>query len=252
MDTKTLNLDFGNVDNDKLRETLRRIGEFIANFEIAMSEWKHDIETTIYSNQNIVNTQLQHIQDVVSKFEKLSKDFADEVSIAQFRIAVKSALEQGKEHVRALENLTRIHSASLEVNNQEFQNLAKKSFDRLDRASAYTIKNISEAISSFRITDFQRLAEQSCEIVEEVSTDAITRLKKALRRLHWKNIGLTVAITIFATFTICLYLEDEMPWEIHKQVVAQRRAGQAIINAWPTLSEEERQRIVEHSNRAFF
>jgi len=93
------------------------------------------------------------------------------------------------------------------------------------------------------------LTEQSCEIVEETSTSAISRLRDTVKWFHWKNIGLAGVIAILSTLTISLYLTDEMPWEKHRQVAVQRQYGEALINAWPTLSEEERQRIISHANK---
>jgi hypothetical protein len=199
------------------------MGDLIANFEGAQANleaWKREIEGTMRLNQMQLNEQLQQIRSVTEELQSVMT----EAGVARWRIAAESALSAGKEHLRAIEAASTDVISKLNDAVQGINLLAKKSFDRLDRASAYTIKHISDAISSFRIGDFQRLADQSREIVEETSTTAIKRLKDTVRWFQWKNIGLALAMTVFATFTIGLYLNDELPWEIHKQVVAQRNA----------------------------
>lgn len=249
VDTKTMNLNFGEGEPDRLKDSLRRMGEFIAYFEVAeerMAEWKKDIEETVQQHQEIVNNQLAELRETAEDL----RGIMSEAGVARWRIAAEETLKQGKEHLKLIQAASDNHVKTITENNDTFKKLAHKSFDRLDRASAYTIKNISEAVSSFRITDFQRLTEQSCEIVEETSKSAIGRLRNSVKWFHWKNIGLAVAVAVFASMTIGLYLNDEMPWEIHKQVVAQRNAGQALINAWPTLSQAEQQRIIQYSKKA--
>lgn len=250
MDTKTLNLNFGDGEVDKLKDVLRRMGEFIAYFEAAeqkMERWKHDIQETVKANQEQLNHQLLQIRDVTDDLREVMTD----AGVARWRIAAESSLQQGKEHLKAIEAASQQHLEALQASNEEFSNMAKKSFDRLDRASAYTIKNISEAISSFRVSDFQRLTEESCEIVRETSSTVIKRLKDTVKWFHWKNLAMAFAVTVFATLTIGLYLNDEMPWEIHKQVVAQRNAGEALMHAWNNLPENERQVILQHSKKSF-
>lgn len=248
MDTKTLNL-FDDVDGDeRLKEMMKRMGEFIAYFEVAeerMSQWKRDVEKTIEDNQAVLNEQLEDIREVTSEL----REVMTEAGVARWRLAAESALSEGKDHIKTLEALSQNHLETVQSANEEFSKLAKKSFDRLDRASAYTIKNISEAISAFRINDFQRMAEQSCEIVQEASASAITRLRDLVKWFHWKNLGLAFAITLFATITVGLYLSDEMPWEIHKQVVAQRNVGQAVLSAWHDLHDADRELILRHTKK---
>lgn len=248
MDTKTLNL-FDDVDGDeKLKEMMKRMGEFIAYFEVAeekMSQWKRDVEQSIQDNQVTLNEQLDDIREVANEL----RDVMTEAGVARWRLAAESALQEGKDHIKTLESTSKNHLDNIHAANEEFNKLAKKSFDRLDRASAYTIKNISEAVSSFRINDFQRMAEQSCELVQETSASAISRLRDLVKWFHWKNLGLAFAITIFATITVGLYLSDEMPWEIHKQVVAQRNVGQAVLSAWHDLQETDKELILQHAKK---
>ncbi len=248
-DIKTMNLKLADRDGAS-REVVKRMGNFIAYaevFENQMGQWQKDIEQRIHANNALIQNQLDELRETAENL----RDVMTEAGVARWRIAAEESLKAGKQHIHTLENICEQHQQAIQSYNDEFKKTAKTSFDRLDRASAYTIKNISEAISSFRISDFQRLTEQSCEIVAETSNSAIIRLKETVRWFHWKNLGLALAITLFASLTVGLYLNDEMPWDIHKHVVAQRNAGTALLNAWPSLSQSERQRILNHSKKAF-
>ncbi len=235
MDTKTLNLNFGEGEVEKLREVLRR-----------MAAWKSQVEQNVITQQKNIYDQLQEVHQATEELRTIMS----EMGIARWRITAENTLREGKDHLKVLDNLTREHLKSVDASNEQFARMAKKSFDRLDRATAYTIKNVAEAIGSFRIHDFQKLTEQSCDAVENTSNNAVNRLKDLVNWFHWKNLAFAAMITIVTSFAIGMYLNDELPWEIHKQVVMERNAGQALISAWPTLSQKEQQRIIDNSKRA--
>ena len=244
---RTPNLRLANKD-DASREIAKRMGDFIAQaevFESHMSVWQKDIEHLIHANHALIQSQLDEIRETTDELRSVMT----ETGVARWRIAAEDSLKQGKQHIAALQSLCTTQLQAIEAQNEDFKKVAKTSFDRLDRASAYTIKNISEAISSFRISDFQRLTEQSCDIVAETSNSAISRLKETVKWFHWKNLGLAFTITLFASLTVGLYLNDEMPWEIHKNVVAQRSAGEAVLNAWSSLSQTDREQILKHAKK---
>lgn len=247
-DHRTLSLNFGEDEVEKVKEILRRMGDFIAYFEVAeekMNEWQRNMELVMEKHHVLVN---DHLIEIRESTEEL-RNIMTEAGAARWRIAAEAALQQGKDHLRAMDNLGNEYVKSLHASNQEFAEMAKKSFERLDRASSYTIKNISEAISSFRIGEFQRLTDHTCEVVEEASTNAINRLNRLIGWFQWKNIGLAFVITLFVSLTMGLYLTDEMPWEAHSKVAMERHAGEALMKAWPTLSENERRHIIQHARR---
>jgi len=250
VDTKTLNLDFGNGDPERISDLLRQMGEFVAYFEGAqnqMQEWRRSIETSLVTHQAEVKQQVDEIHEAIHEFRELT---ANEMGIARLRQTMRDVLAEGEAHVKVLQEVGDGQIKELQTNNEQIRRLAKKSFDRLDRASNFVVKNISESVSSFRIGEFKRLTDESRTAVEEISVSTIKRLRDMVKWFHWKNLALAGAITVIVTLTMGLYLNDEMPWEIHSKVVMQRNAGQALINAWPSLSQLEKQRIMEHAKKA--
>ncbi len=234
---------------DKLRDISRRMGELIACVELAeekMTAWKDDIRKTMDESQQSINVQLD---DVRATAEELRVTVTD-ANMGKLKVVAESTLKQGQDHLRTLDAVSQKQIQKMDACTENFNALAKQSFERLDRASTYTIKNISEAISSFRIGDFEQLTEQSRERVEDTSQRAISSMQEISHWFHWKNIGMVFAITVFVSLTIGLYLEDEMPWEIHQQVMLERNAGKTLMKAWPVLSQAERETILKQNNKS--
>lgn len=194
-----------------------------------------------------IQQQFQEIQDSIRELRELT---ANDMGISRLRQAMRDVLTEGEAHVKALKQTGQEQLQELQANNDQILRLAKKSFDRLDKASNFVVKNIAESISTVRIGDFKRLTDESREHIETVSVTTIKRLREMVNWFHWKNLALAGAITIIVTLTLGLYLNDELPWEMHEKVAMQRNAGQALMNAWPSLTQAERQRIMDHAKKA--
>lgn len=238
-------------DNEliKLKDIARRMGEMIAYIEIAQNkliEWKKELEHTVVTNKEHVESQLAEIRLTANELRELMT----EAGVARWRLAAEQALYEGKEHIAILRALSEKQIKAIEESKEDFKTLLKKSMDRLDRASTYTANSIAEAVKSFRINDFKKLADQSRDIIEKTATGNIKRLKQLLKWFQWKHLALIFCLTFLVSLIIGLYINAEMPWESHKRVLMQRNAGQALINAWPNLSENERKHILEHTKKA--
>lgn len=238
-----------NEDLDRIKNMQRQMGEFIAYFEVAqnkMVEWRKEVNETIEQHQHHVHTQIKEIHDVVDEIRELT----DAAGLARIKYTAEQVVKQGQENVETLERVGQAQLEALQQNNEQLKKLAKKSFDRVDRALNYMVQSISQSLSSVRIGDFKRLTDKSRESIEEISVSTVNRLRDMVKWFHWKNLAMACGITMIVSLTIGLYLNDEMPWEIHKQVVVQRNAGQALLSAWPKLSELEKDRIMKHAKKA--
>jgi|GEM_PF-2668739 len=245
-----MSFNFGDGEEEKLRDMHRRLAEFIADSELAlrnMQEWKEEMEAIFVEGRK---EWREHKQEICEETESL-KHFLTEHGVVRFSRAAMDVLAKGEAHVKTLEDMSTLHVKQMEAMNAEFQKIAKKSFDRLDRASTFTIKHISEAINSFRVEDFHQVAKECANRVEETCVRAIGKVNRVVRWFHWKNVSLVTVVSLFITLTMGLYLNDELPWEIHRQVVLQRNAGKALIDAWPNLTKNEKTHIINYAKRAF-
>lgn len=248
IDTKSMSFDFSDSETEKFREAIKRIGEYIAYLEQAeqkMVSWQHNIDQKIQQHEHWFASQLNDIQIAIGELQGVMT----ETGIARWRIAAETALKQGSEHLQAIAGATSSHLAALDKRNEDFSKTVQKSFERLDRASAYTIKNISEAISSFRINDFQQFTEHSCQIIENTSRGVIYHLKSMVKWFHWKSLSLAFCLSLLVSIITSIYITGEMPWENHDKVIAQRAAGEALKNAWPLLSDSDKELIIKNSQK---
>lgn len=57
-------------------------------------------------------------------------------------------------------------------------------------------------------------------------------------------------ITILTAFIVVLYLNGELPWEMHHVAQNERQAGRMLLQVWPKLSQEEKTKILAYINRS--
>lgn len=238
MDNQNLPMDHNQNPNQEqnLAHQLQQFQTYVESAQHQFNAW-----------QVAMKQQMQDIQDALKEFRDLT---ANEMGISRLRQTMRDVLVEGEQHVKALQATGEAQLEELQKSNDQIRKLAKKSFERLDRASNFVVKNISDSLSSFRLNDFKRLTDESREVIEHVSVSTIKRMKEMVHWFHWKNLALAAAITIIVTLSLGLFLNDETPWEAHNKAVVQRNAGQALINAWPSLSPKEQQRIMEHAKKA--
>ena len=89
-----------------------------------------------------------------------------------------------------------------------------------------------------------QIKEHSCEQVEKSAQNAIQKSEKLLRLFQWRSIVLILFTTLITTVTTGLYINDEFPWDFHRQATNERSAGKILMKAWPVLSQEEREKVL--------
>ena len=57
-----------------------------------------------------------------------------------------------------------------------------------------------------------------------------------------------VFTTVLTAFVILLYLNGELPWEMHHKAINERHAGKVLLQAWPNLTLEEKTKILNDDN----
>ena len=227
----------------KLKELLRHTGEFIAYFELAeskMMEWRHDIEQEAQSQQHKAQQQLQNLHNELEALQEV----LTQAGLARFRLTAETALKQGEGHLSALQK------ASLQLMNQmttkqnELTRLIEQSLMQIEQHSTQAIERVDSQLMQYDVQHFRRVASESCEQVERVANNAVSKSERLLRAFQWRSISLALATTLITAFAIGLYLSNELPWEIHKQARNEREAGKVLMKAWPALSQEEKAKIL--------
>ena len=88
-------------DAERLKNVTRHVAEFIVNFEMAekkVDEW----ERMLYQQEERVKQQLQAIYDATDELRAIMT----EAGAARWRLSAEQALNQGKEHIVVLKDLS--------------------------------------------------------------------------------------------------------------------------------------------------
>ena len=227
----------------RLKELLRRAGEFIAYFELAdtkMVEWRQDMEQRSSTHFQQFQQQFQALQSELNLFHEM----LSEAGLARLRLVADNVLQQGKEHLRSLKEAEQQIFGQISTAQQEIKHLGERGINEIKVQATQAIERMDNHLGQYDVKHFNRIANESCEHIEQSAKDAISKSGRLLRLFQWKTVGLVFITTLATAFAVSLYLSDEYPWEIHQQVHSERSAGKMLISAWPYLTPQERTKII--------
>ena len=232
----------------KLKELLRHTGEFIAYFELAeskMMEWRHEIEQQAQTHQNKTEQQLQSLHNELEALQEV----LTQAGLARFRLAAEKTLSQGEGHIEELNKTSQQLINDISDKHQNFSDLLEEHLDQIKTHTAQALESIDAQLHDYDIHLFRRIANESCDQVERAATNAIAKSTRLLRNFQWRSMAMTLLTTVIASFAIGLYINNELPWEIHQHVMNEREAGKVLIKAWPALTQEEKDKILSSDSR---
>ncbi|MDP1603481.1 MAG: hypothetical protein Q8M03_09480 [Legionella sp.] len=235
-------------DINKLKELLRHTGEFIAYFELAESKmiaWRQDIERQSQLQEQKIAQQLQTLHSELDALQEV----LTEGGLARYKRHSEEVLKQNQAHVATIQKTGQQLLGDINVQYSEFKQTMTKNLAQIEDYTEQALLRIENQLTKYDIGDFHRIACESCEQVEKVALNTIHKSSGLLRNFQWRSIALALITTLIASFAIGLYINNEMPWEIHKQVMNEREAGRALIKAWPDLSEQEQHKIITNHPR---
>lgn len=215
-----------------MRNTLHKVAEFVALFETAEEKLKHRehaIEQRLIATEKRIGEQLLQIKSVLADFQNIMT----EAGAARWRVAAEQSMKKNDEYLKNVRYAT-----------DEFIRCTDESYQKLNKATDYTVKGLSKAIHSFRMDDFQSVTTTSVDMVRGTCEKSIRKMNEVIRWFHWRNIALVLSVTIVVTMVTGLYMNDEWPWESHQQVMQQRHLATAVEAAWPHLSSIDQQEIL--------
>lgn len=227
----------------KIKELLRHTSEFIAYFELVekkMMEWQQDMELQIKNQQERAQSQLQYLHHELETLENLLKDSG----LTRLRQHSEQLLKQGEAHLLLLQKTSGQLLTDLSAQHHEFSRMVDNSMALMDEHTQLAIEKIDKQLGDYDVQHFRRVANESCEHVEKAAQDALLKSTSMLRTVEWRSIALALLTTLLTAFAISLYVSNEMPWDSHQQAIEERDAGKLLIKAWPSLSPEEKIKIL--------
>lgn len=190
---------------------------------------EHALEDKLTKVEQSVSSGIKDIQKVVSHFQTI----LTEASANAWRTHAEATYKEGK-----------VQADILQATYVDIQKSLKESCNRLSQASTQVIKGASKALGNLHPQELNELVDQSNAEVKTTSQLATRQINNTVRWFHWKNLALVVLLSALTTLSIGLYINAEWPWETHNAVVKQRVAGQALLDTWYQLSQNDQQLVV--------
>lgn len=225
----------------RIKELMQRTGEFIAYFELAetkMLEWREEIERQASfweQNTQKLYTELQSMHHLLAQ-----------AGTANFRVHIEKALTAGEANLHQIESCCKSFNENVKQHHDSICDLVDKSIDKIDKKTSDTLNQLTHQLSKYDVQHFHRIATESCDHVERVATSSVVKSSKLLHSFQFRFNFLAIITTTLTAFIIVLYLSDEFPWEIHRQAKNERQAGKVLLQAWPNLTQVEKERILSY------
>tara|TARA_Y100000588_G_scaffold389718_1_gene493257 strand:+ start:769 stop:1515 length:747 start_codon:yes stop_codon:yes gene_type:complete len=227
----------------RVKELLNRTGEFIAYFELVeskMAEWRVNLEQQAKAQEKQFHQQLEVIQQEMSVLQ----DTLSAAGLAKFRISAETSVRQGQEHLKALDTFLKHFLKTLDSEKDDIKKITQTCLSRLENHTKKCTQAIDNQLSIYDIDLFSKSMYDKTHEIEKTTNQAVSTSQRLLKNFHWRTAGLSVVITLLTALTVGLYMNDELPWEIHKHAMNERQAGQLLMNAWAKLSHKERLKIL--------
>ena len=226
-------------DLAKVKELLRHSSEFIAYFEVAdtkMLEWKQLIEKH--------RVQLNHQQEQLSKeINSITTSFS-EMGLAQLRNSAEINLAQGEILLKNLEKMAGHFEDLLNQKQEHLGEFTHECIRKIEQHSTKALAQLSNELKHYDVSQFHRIANESCVHVERIAQATVNKSKNILGLFQLKHGLFAVFTTTLTAFIVSLYLNGELPWEMHHKAVSERQAGKVLLDAWPSLSKEIKAKIL--------
>lgn len=212
----------------KIEALVKQLAEFIALYEVAADKVeRHELLT----GQRLANIEAQfnaHIESINASLGDY-QTLLSETGIARWRLAAEQALKEGQAHLEQLQQAS-----------QAILNEISSGVERFDRVREAAVVQVTEASKLIGLDEF-RQATQNYRDTLEVQTDTILeRLQKSTNWFYWQRVIVIVLVGVLTSLTTAFVLTSQFPWETHRKVSLERKAGQALLKAWPHLSASDK------------
>ena len=223
----------------RLTTLLKRTGEFIAYFEIAetkMIEWRQEIAHQAASQQeqlNEIRTELDRMQQVIS-----------EAGLECFQTAAEETLSQSDDYLNSLKNIEQQLLRQIHDHRAELTRVSQHAMTKITQKASEAVQTMDEKLSCFDAKQFTQIATKSCAQVEKSAKATIRIGSRLLKHFEWRSVTLTLVTSLTTALVFGLYTNAEYPWEMHQHANNERGAGKVLLEAWPTLTHHEKNKIL--------
>lgn len=232
----------------QLKQLSKRWAMLIAQSEVAqekMERWQKEASELIDAQQVRLESQLA----AINKQSNAMEAFMTDAGAARFRLAAEQSLQQGQQHIKAIEVLFQEQQSNFEKQQKKLDETVATHMSEMKNAESRVSKKIQNFLAELNVKEMRELADTSRIAIEQTSSDAILKSSKLLRGFNWKHFAFVITVVAFNTLILTMYINDEMPWETHQHAIQERLAGQTLLKAWPTLPDDAKQHILSYSKK---
>lgn len=228
-----------------LNTLLSRTEEFIEFFDRAetkMSTWRHEIAQQAHYQQDKLNDLKNEIDRIASLMNQTDLD--------NFLIATEGeTTSQNDEYLDNLKHTEQQLLRQIHGHRAELTRITQHAMTQITQTTTQAVSMIEEQLSTHFASSTPQVmplpTQPPIDHLDDITTDTIQQhnISRSKPR-EWRSIGLTLVTTIMTAVIFGMYSSDEYPWEIHQQAMSERGAGKVLINAWPSLTHEEKNKIL--------
>lgn len=189
------------------------------------------LEQRLAASEHYIDTELSKIHGVINHFQEL----LDRAGARDWRVAAESLYKEGKQPIHGLQTTF-----------DDIKKSVKEACTHVDNASTQILKGLTKTLGTLNTNELEQLAEDSGQEIKTVANAAIQQINEIGQWFSWKNLVFVLVLSVVVVLFMDLFIDDEWPWESHKNATKERVAGQALLQAWPQLSLSDQQRIMNY------
>ena len=218
--------------------------EFITLFETAetkMTQWRQEITQQ-------ANTQQEQLNDFKAELDRM-QNVISEAGLQCFRTMAEETISQSDDYLHGLKDIEQQLLRQIHDHRAELTRITQHAMTRITQKTSQASNVLDEKLSHQDAIQFNQLAHRSFEKRKPTTPCPMKPTNNSTSKDRtWQPVSLTLVTTLVTVLVFGLYTNDEYPWEMHQQATSERGAGKVLINAWPSLTHHEKNKILNRAS----
>jgi hypothetical protein len=214
----------------KMRDMVSQMAKFIALYEqSAQKIERHEVTSgqRLQESEKYFRSRLEEVNRSINDMRSMMT----EIGVARFAVLAEETLQKGETHIEVLKQNSDDAQAQLAAGILQLETAVKKAAEDFAKAS-----------KSIRLEELKELTDEAARRINDTTERAVRRLTGTLSWLHWERISVIFIIALIVALATGAF-GGGFSSESKKTLQNERFVGQAILRAWPELSEEDKEKI---------
>lgn len=209
--------------------------------EINMNHWRYEITQQTQTQQK----SLQHLQEELVRLEHMMT----QAHLENASMAADTPNPQEDAFLDGLKNTEQQLLRQIHGHRAEITRITQHAITQINQTTSHAISSIEEKLSTFTPPSIHQIKPmlhetlfESLNTPNETESNVHDRVSSSKRT--WRSISVALLTTVVSVFIFSIYANGEYPWEMRQQAMNERDAGRVLLNAWPSLTLEEKNKIL--------